>query len=636
LTASVRQTWLVSCLLAVAALIVFSPALTCGFVNFDDPAYVTANPHVRSGLSWSGVRWAATTTDAANWHPVTWLSHMMDCQLYDLRPAGHHLTSLVFHAANAVLLLLLLRRMTGALWPSAWVAALFALHPLRVESVVWISERKDVQSAFFGLLAMLSYVRYAENLKSQVSNFKFDYGETLVLFALALLAKPMLVTLPFVFLLLDFWPLRRFPPRPRLIWEKIPFLVLTIGSCGMTFLAQQRGGAAITTAQFPFIKRLETIPLAYVDYLSKNILPVNLSSFYGHGEIHMVAVIATALLLTAVTALVIWRRRPQPYLAVGWFWFLGMLVPVIGLLQVGGQMIADRYTYLPCIGLWIMLAWAIQELPATQPPLRKAAIAVLLASLAIFAALTWRHAGVYKSGETLWKATLRVDPDSQISQDNLSKWLIENGRLTEARQQALAALSHWPDDPAAANCLARISVREGKTDDAISYLVKYLALRPRDAEACDMLAHAWLKKGNADAAIAAFKKTVEINPGFSEAWCNLGFALVQERRLPDAIAAYHKALELDPHYALAHNDLGSILRQSGQTNEALEHFRQAVQARPAFAEAHYNLAEILLQQGHTNDALAEYRKALESLPNFAPAQARVAEILRRGKGNSAP
>jgi tetratricopeptide (TPR) repeat protein len=561
---------------------------------------------------------------------------MFDCQLYGLRPAGHHLTSLLFHAANAVLLLLLLRRMTGALWPGALVAALFALHPLRVESVVWISERKDLLSAFFGLLSMLSYVRYAENLKFQIPNSKFYYIASLVLFALALLAKPMLVTLPFVFLLLDFWPLRRFPLRPRLIWEKIPLLVLAIGSSGMTLLAQQRGGAAISTTQFPLIERLETIPLAYVGYLSNDIWPANLSSFYGHGDIHPIAVLATALLLTAVTALVIWRRRAQPYLTVGWFWFLGMLVPVIGLLQVGGQIIADRYTYLPCIGLWIMLAWAIRELPATPPSLRQGVTAFILASLAVFASLTWRHAGIYKNSETLWKATLRVDPDSLISHDNLSSWLFDNGRLAEARQQALAALSYWPNDPKAAHTLALISLREGKTGDAVSYLLKYLAAQPNDAEACDMLAHAWLKKGHAGDAIAAFQKAVAINPNFSEAWCNLGFALVQERRLPDAIAAYHKALELNPRYALAHNDLGTILRQAGQTNEALEHFRQAVQARPDFAEARYNFAEILLQQGQTNAALAEYRKALEILPNLAPAQARVAEILRRERGNIAP
>ncbi len=563
---------------------------------------------------------------------------MTDCQLYDLRPWGHHLTSLIFHAANVVLLFLLLRRLTGDIWPSALVAALFALHPLRVESVVWISERKDVLSAFFGLLLSISsYVKYAENLRSKTSNPVFQYIGALVLFALALLAKPMLVTLPFVFLLLDFWPLCRFPLRSRLIWEKIPFLVLAIGSSGMTFVAQKHGGATISTTQFPFIERLETVPLAYADYISKDFWPVNLSSFYGHDEIHLVAVIGTALLLIGVTAIAIGRRSEQASI---WpsdgFGFLGMLVPVIGLLQVGGQMIADRYTYLPCIGLWIMLAWAIQDFLVAHPLFRKAVLAIVLVSVASFAALAWSHAGVYKSGETLWQATLSVDPDSQISHDNLSKWYLDNGRLAEARQHASAALTYWPDDPEAANNLALISIREGKTDEAISYLDKYLGERPSDAEAWDMLANAWLKKNNADAAIAAFKKAVEIYPNLAEAWCNLGFALVQKHQMPEAITAYHKALELDPHYALAHNDLGSILLQAGQTAEALEHFRQAVLARPTFVEARYNLAEILLHQGQTNEALAEYRKALESQPNFPQAQARVAEILRREKTSRVP
>ncbi len=616
-------------MLALAVLAAFWPALNCGFVNYDDPFYVTANWRVQSGLHWPAVRWAFTATDAANWHPVTWLSHLLDCQLYGLHPAGHHLTSLLLHLANSLLLWLLLRRMTGAFWRSALAAALFALHPLRVESVVWIAERKDVLSAFLGLLAMSAYVRYTENSKSQIPNSNFFYAAALAFFALALMAKPMLVTLPFVLLLLDYWPLDRFPLRWRLILEKIPFLLLALCSSVVTFLVQQRTGAMASLARYPFSERLANVPLAYAGYLSKIFWPADLASFYPHEPLRAAPILAALLLLAGVTAWTIWRRRSQPYLAVGWFWFLGMLVPTIGLVQVGGQLMADRYTYLPSVGLCIIVAWAMADLVARRPLLRESIILAAAAAVALCAVLTSRHAEVYHDSRTLWEAALRTNPQSLIAHDNLAKWMIENGRLPEALDHCRQALALRPDDPAAQLNLAEISLREGKADDAVASCLKSIAIQPRNERFYETLGRAYLKQGRLDQAIAAFEQALQIQPAFAEAWCNMGFALLQQRRLPQAISAYQEALDLNPAYALAHNDLGGILRQMGRTGKAMAHFRRAAELRPDFGEAHYNIAELLLQQGRTNDALVEYKKALVTLPNLAPAQSRIHEILLR-------
>ena len=336
-SATRRQTWAISLAIAAAVIAVYWPALKCGFVNYDDPEYVTSNRAVRQGLNGTSILWAFTTTHAANWHPLTWLSHILDCQLYGLHPAGHHLTSLLFHAANSVLLFCLLRRMTGAWGRSAWVAALFALHPLRVQSVVWVSERKDVLSAFFWMLALWAYVRYSEELKLRSLMLKVYYAASLLFFALGLMAKPMLVTLPFVLLLLDYWPLR----RPWLIAEKIPFFALSAASSIMTFLVQDRTGAVSSMVHFPAGARLANVPIAYVRYLSKDFCPTGLATFYQYQLWPLWKVIAAVGLLAVITGLVLWRMRSQPYLPVGWAWFVGMLVPTIGLVQVGSQAMAD-------------------------------------------------------------------------------------------------------------------------------------------------------------------------------------------------------------------------------------------------------------------------------------------------------
>jgi tetratricopeptide (TPR) repeat protein len=627
-------------LLAAMTLAAFWPALRCGFVNYDDPFYVTGNWHVRQGLSWSGLKWAFTTAAAVNWHPLTWLSHMADCQFYGLNAAGHHLTSVLLHLANSVLLLLLLRRMTGALWPSALAAALFALHPLRVQSVVWVAERKDVLCAFFGMLAVGAYVRYTETVRNPDSRFRVFYGAALLFFTLGLMAKPMLVTLPFVLLLLDYWPLRRlardfsWEAIAGLAAEKIPFFILASVSSAVTFLVQKRAGAEASLAVYPLLERLGNIPLAYAGYLSKEFWPVGLASFYPHEPLRAAAVFGAVAGLAGLTFLAVWRRRSQPYLAVGWFWFLGMLVPTIGVVQAGAQLMADRYSYLPSVGLWIMVAWGMRDL-AARPLLRPSMIGAGAAAVAICAVLTSRHAEIYRDSRTLWEATLRVHPESLIAHNSLGKWFIDKGQWNEAREQCREVLALRRDDPEAELNLAEICLREGKGAEAVEHCLKSIAAQPRSGDSYDALGRACLKMGRMDQAIEAFEKALEINADIPDAWCNMGFALLQERRLPEAARAYERALALEPDYALAHNDLGGILRQMGRTGEAMEHFRRATVLAPDFGEAHYNVADILLEQGRTNEALAEYQKALALLPNLAPAQSRVAEILRRQGGGDA-
>jgi Flp pilus assembly protein TadD len=611
-----RSIWVFCCVLAAAVVAAYWPALHCGFLNYDDPAYVTANPRIQAGLNWNSIAWALTTGHAANWHPLTWVSHMIDFQIYGLNPWGHHLTSVLFHAANSVLLFLLLTDMTGAAGRSAFVAAIFALHPLRVESVVWVSERKDVLSAFFGLLTLWAWFRF------QTSKSKGCYALALVFFILGLMAKPMLVTLPLVFLLLDFWPLRREFSWNRIV-ERTPFFVLAGAACVVTYIVQDP-----SMENFPAGARWANAPVACVRYLSRIFWPSNLSFFYSYQAWTPLQVAGAVFLLSVISGLAVWRVRQQPYMAVGWAWFLGMLAPTIGLVQVGSQSMADRYTYLPGIGIGIMIVWAMHEFAPRQVALLSGIL-----FLAVCSILTWREAHFYQNSQTVWRETLRQDPKCLVALDNLSRELIRSGPLNEALDYSRQALAIRPADPEAENNLALIFLHQGRLDDALSHARTSIALQPHNQEAYDTIGQACLKKGQPEQAIEAYRAALQIDPKLAEAWCNLGFALLQQHRIDDARDAYQKALQLDPNYALAHNDVGNILMQQGRMDEALAHFLRATQIKPDFGEAHYNMAEILLRKGRADEALAEYRKTLASLPNLAQARARIDEILRRQGGS---
>src|SRR5579862_3504181 len=426
-------------LLALITVLVYWPVRHADFLVFDDPDYVTYNSHVQAGLTWAGVKWAFTSWYASNWHPLTWLSHMLDSSLFGPNASASHIINVLFHTANVLLLFLLLYRATNKLWPAAFVAALFAWHPLHVESVAWVSERKDVLSTFFGLLSLLAYVGYAQKFKVQSSKFNVDYVLAIVFFALGLMAKPMLVTLPFVMLLLDFWPLERIrsfatvTDRARaqyasLLFEKIPFFALTIASSIITYLAQ-RGEAVMSFEQRPLGLRLANAAVAYVEYLAKTFWPAHLAVIYPlPHEIPSWQVVATALLLTGVTVFAWCMRRNAPYLLVGWLWFLGTLVPVIGIVQVGGQALADRYAYVPLIGIFLAITWGAADLIArfrVQTALTAAIAAVVLMGSA---AATERQLTFWDNSEKLFRHALDITTGNAIAHVNLGVALEQDHR----------------------------------------------------------------------------------------------------------------------------------------------------------------------------------------------------------------
>jgi tetratricopeptide (TPR) repeat protein len=565
-----RQKWVVCALLGAAVLATFWPAVHCGFIDYDDNTYVRLNPEVQHGLNWQSIRWAFTTGYGSNWHPVTWLSHMIDYQLYGLEPAGHHLTSLLLHLTNSLLLLLLLNRLTDALWPSAFVAAMFALHPLRVEAVVWIAERKDLLCSLFWILAVGAYVRFVEGSKVQGSKFKVFYALALVFFALALMSKPMVVTLPFVLLLLDYWPLARFEFRPKFSWrlvlEKIPFVLLAAGDTVVTYLAQHSGGAVPPLSRFPLSMRLSNIPVAYMSYLAKSFWPINLSLFYPHRHIGPLELGCAVGLLGAVSVLVLLCWRARPYLAVGWLWFLGMLVPTIGLVQTGGQAMADRYTYLPCVGLWIMVAWGVRDWIGVRLYRRiPAAVLGVMVVIACLALTPWQIHFWRNTRELYNRGTAVIDHHYLINY-NLGRDAMLHGQYPQAIHYLQEAVrdgvetAPWIDHSFAFNDLGYACLHEGEITNALTNLE--LALLCRKAN-------------------------------FPEAYYNFGCALLINNQPDLAVNAFRHALAMDSSVPEIHYKLANALTQIGQPAEAIAQFSLALQLRPGMDEAADSLAWLL-------------------------------------------
>jgi tetratricopeptide (TPR) repeat protein len=460
----------------------------------------------------------------------------------------------------------------------------------------------------------------------------------LLFFVLGLMAKPMLVTLPFVLLLLDYWPLGRLEFGPKFSWrpvvEKIPFFVLAAVCSLVTFLAQNRAEAVASLARFPLGVRLANMPVAYARYLTKTLWPAHLAAYYPYAGWSAVEVAGAVALLAGVTALALWRARTAPWLAVGWFWFLGMLVPAIGLVQAGGQSLADRYTYLPCIGLWIMLVWGLPAAAFGRPLLRWALASAAGLAVIVYALMAWRQAGVYQNSGTLWEASLRSYPNSLASHNFLANWLMDQGRWDDALGHCRQTLALRPDDPEAHNNLSLIFLHQGKLNEAIAEALLSIQSQPRSAGNRLTLARVYLQKADFAAAASTLKEAIEINPGPPDAWCNLGYALLQQGKMAEATTAYDRALELNPDYALAYNDLGNILLRQGRLDEAQAHFQRAVELAPAFAEAQYNLAGMLARAGHLDEAITHCQKAVELQPGLAAARERLAALLAARQKNS--
>jgi tetratricopeptide (TPR) repeat protein len=588
-----RRTVVVVCLvLAAMTWLVFGQTLGHDFVNYDDNQYVYENYVVQKGLTWEGFCWALTYGSVGHWHPLTWLSHMLDCQWYGLQAGGHHLTNVLLHTASVILLFLVLRRMTGFLWRSALVAAVFAIHPLRAESVAWVAERKDVLSAFFFMLTLAAYVGYVRRPPSLIR-----YGTVVLCFALGLLSKNMLVTLPFVLLLLDYWPLNRlasFTPRVllRRVAEKIPLLVLTVGSCLATFLVPEKGPA--NNSLF-FGVRMENAVVSYVTYLWQMIHPLGLACIYPNPTNYLPFwQVAGALgLLLAISGAAWAFRRTHPWLVVGWLWYVGMMIPVIGLVQISYYAHADRYTYLPQIGLYLLLTWTVADLSAGWRHRRLvlgSGSTIILVALIICART---QVSYWRNSETLWTHTLACTSNNVIAHNNLGTALLLKGSVDDAVIHGQKALQIKPDYAEAHASLGNALLQKGSVDEAIVQYQKALEIKPGLAEAHNNLGNALLQKGSVDEAITHFEKTAELKPGNAEAQYNLGNAFAQKGSVDEAISHYQKALEIKPDYAEAHNNLGLAFFQKGQMAQVITHYQKALEINPNNAAAQNNLAWLL-------------------------------------------
>jgi len=678
-----------SLLLAALTVACYWRVVTCRFVNFDDYYYLVENPRVALGLSWSNVVWAFQTGYFANWHPLTWLSYLADYEIYGLNPGGFHLTNLLFHTANTVLLFLLLKAMTARVWPSAFVAAFFAWHPLHVESVAWISERKDVLSTFFFLLTLLAYVKYA---RSTASRSRF-YVLSLVLFAFALMSKPMVVTLPFLLLLLDYWPLRRislstFPDSrrrvPRLVLEKLPFLALTLAASIVTYSVQRAAGAVSSLETIPLRLRLANSVLSYARYIAKTFWPSKLAAIYPYPVHHqMLWVLGPALLLAGLSALVLLRGRRQPFLLTGWFWFLGTLVPVIGLVQVGAQSIADRYMYIPSIGLFILVVWGVEALlaspvaaqagtgtvssPITQAPptaadaRRICATAAGLLCLAACLVCSSFQIRYWRDGEHLFRhavevvpnnapawdwlgvalgqlgrkdealvcyfTALRLEPQDKQAHYNLGTLCLEIGRFEEAINQFNAALHEDPDFADAHHNLGTALLNHGQPEAVLQHLAKAVALRPTDPRFHQDLGSILFMQSQLDQAILQFRETLRLNPNSAEGHRSLGVALIQSGKAAEALTHLSSAVRLAPDNPDLRFNLGLALLDQNQPAAAEAQFAAGLRLSPQDTRFHYRLAVAQAAQRKTAEAIQHYRESLRLTPDFPEALNELAWLL---------
>lgn len=592
------------------------------FVNFDDPEYVSQNPHVRGGLTAAGAVWAFTSSEAANWFPITWISHMLDCQLFGLRSGSHHLTNVFFHALATLLLFGFLHRATHARWRSAFVAFLFALHPLHVESVAWVAERKDVLSAFFWFLTLWAYVRYSERPNVR------RYALVLASFCLGLMAKPMTVTLPFVFLLLDVWPLQRLRvTERRVLLEKLPFFGLATFAAVVTYLVQRASGAVQALSIFPIELRAENALVSYMVYVGKMLWPTDLAVFYPYPQFIAAWQAASAgIAIVGISAFVLRSFRAYPYLAVGWLWYLGTLVPVIGLVQVGAQARADRYMYVPMVGLSIMLAWGATDVVRRWPRAKTAVLAVSAAGCSSCFALTAVQVRHWRDSESLFRHALAVTDRNYVAQHNLGVALAAMpGRLPEAIPHLEVALRIEPDSARAHTDLGNaLANTPGRLEDAVAEYRTALRIAPDSAITHNDLGNTLLRTpGHGTEAIEQYQTALQLKPDYAEAHNNLGTALAGiPGRLQEAISEYEAALRIDPGYAEARTNLDAALANDPKRlPETIAHDQAALRAEPDSAEVHYNLGVALAKTGgRLAEAISEYEKALRLKPDYAEAQ----------------
>ncbi len=653
---------------------VFAIALVCAavyaqtwgydFVHLDDPRLVTRNPMVNGGFSWEGLRWSFTMQQDPNFMPLTWMSHMLDCQLFGVRPGLHHLMNVVYHTASSILLFLVLLYMTGARGPSLFTAAVFAVHPLHVESVAWISERKDVLCGLFWILTMGAHARHARGPCGR------SYLIVLLSFALALASKPMAVTLPFVLLLLDVWPLQRalrqdgaldYARFPRLVLEKAPMFVAVAVVAGVTARMQSAAGAMPGEELLPLSARLQNVPVAYIVYLYKTFLPWPIAVFYPHARSWPLILVALCtLLLLVITAAAAWGGRRRPYLWTGWFWFLGTLVPVIGVVQVGHQAWADRYSYLPMVGLLLAVSWGVSDLLRAFPRAKRAMVAMAAVAVVCLAASAHVHVRYWKDTETIARRALAVTKDNWSAHHGLGNALVAQGRYAEAAAEFDAVVRLMPDFPDGLRGQAFTALMTDQPTLAEARYRKFLERYPRDVNALDNLGLSLLHQGKIAEAKEAYRRAFEsdpkdlnanvhlaqfaqeekdftraeqhaiaalsVQPNHPAALVTLGEVKFAQGRFDQAFDCFTRALQVAPQHSMARTYLGVLLGRQGKLSEACTELERAVKADPTNAFAHYNLGVAKLELKRPEEARSHFSEALRLAPDYTDARKMLSQL----------
>jgi tetratricopeptide (TPR) repeat protein len=636
---------LVSLCLVLTILLAYGQISTLDFVGYDDELYVTENLNVQKGLTAEGLKWAFTAFHSANWHPLTWLSHMLDCELYGLNPMGHHWTNLILHMTNTILLFLLLKWMTGAIWRSAFVAALFAVHPLHVESVAWVSERKDVLSTFFGLLMIGAYYRYvkAPDVKK--------YLWVMVFLSLGLMAKPMLVTFPFVLLLLDVWPLNRFHHKNDyllqneitpyhdfkgifpLILEKIPLFIPVVISSGLTFLAQKSGGAVKPLEALPLKLRITNALVSYIDYIVKAVWPRNLAVFYPHpgSSLPSWQISGAALVIAVAIFLSIRWLKKFPYIAVGLFWYLGTLIPVIGLVQVGNQAMADRYTYIPLIGVFIIVAWGLSDLSVMWRYRKIFLVVPTVIILSVMVVCTSSQLPYWKNGITLFEHAVEATENNYKAQNNLGTAYAPVD-IDKAVFHYKEALKIKPDYATALYNLGTSVLKKGNYNEAVSYFNKALKIDPKRIGSRLNLANVLSEQGRHDEAIFHYNEIIKVDSENADARMNLANVLFIQGKHDEAVSHYNELIKTDSENADVHSNLAYVLYTQGRLDKAVLHYNEAIKIQPRHEKAHYHIGNILMKQGKIKEAFAHFAELIKINPDFFQAYNKIGMILyRQGK-----
>ena len=570
--------------LIIACLAAFGRISGNHFINLDDPGYITNNYLVQNGLNFQNIKWAFTTSYLAFWHPLTWISHMLDWSIFGTNAGGHHLVSLLLHIGTVLFLFLFLNKTTNNIWSSAFAASLFALHPLRVESVAWASERKDVLSMFFGMASIYFYAFYAEGSKLS------KYFLCLMLFALSLMSKPMMITLPFVLLLLDYWPLgrwqrtlsdsseKRLKLAGRLLWEKIPFIILSIASSVIVFWAEKKAGSLSSVDILPLLTRAANAIVSYVTYLEKTFWPINLVVFYPYDFfLPLWEIIISGIILILITLVVIYGIKQIPFLFTGWFWYLGTLVPMIGLVQVGKHAMADRYTYLPSIGIAIMLAWGIPLLFKREEIRKKVLLPASVVTLATLSFLTWTQCGYWKSSITLFNHASRVMKNNELARGNRGADFTELGQYQQQRE--------------------------------IQDYNKAISLKPDNAETYYNRGIAFSKISQYQNAIKDYNEAIRLKPDYAEAYNNRGIIYGQHGQYQLAIEDFNKVISMKPDHIKAYNNRGLAYSELGQYQSAVKDFNKVIRLKPDYANAYNNRANVFIKKGDSISGCRDARKA---------------------------